>query len=93
MFRDQYFLQSHISRHANLYLGSGEDRLHILRHCHGNNSIRYSDQCQQPGLWPCHERYTDKQVTPTARHNSQGEVPYEKTKIVPNYPDKYEIIY
>ena len=25
------------------------------------------------GLWPCHERYADKQVTPKARHNSDGE--------------------
>ena len=46
-----------------------------------------------PDLWPCHERYADKQVTPKARHNSDGEEPYEKTKIVPNYPDIYEIIY
>ena len=27
------------------------------------------------GLWPCHERYADKQVTPHARHNSDGEEP------------------
>ena len=40
-----------------------------------------------------HERYADKQVTPTAGHKSQGEVPYEKTKVVPNYPDNYKIIY
>ena len=45
------------------------------------------------GVWPCHERYADKQVTPKARHNSEGEEPYEKTKIVPNYPDIYEILY
>ena len=29
----------------------------------------------RPGLWPCHERYADKQVTPKARHNSDGEEP------------------
>ena len=38
-------------------------RLPIWIHCHGNN------------LWPCHERYADKQVTPKARHNSDGEEP------------------
>jgi len=27
------------------------------------------------GLWPCHERYADKQVTPKARHGSDGEEP------------------
>ena len=48
---------------------------------------------KRPGLWPCHERYADKQVTPKARHNSHGDVPSEKTKVVANYPDKYEIIY
>ena len=47
----------------------------------------------RPGFWPCHERYADKQVTPKPRHNSDGEEPYEKTKVVPNYPDNYEIIY
>ena len=47
----------------------------------------------RPRLWPCHERYADKQVTPKARHNSDGEDPYEKTKFVPNYPDNYEITY
>ena len=47
MIREQYLLQWHISRHANLNLGSCVDRLHILKHCHGNNHIRYSDQCQQ----------------------------------------------
>ena len=47
MFSDQYLLQSPISQHADLYLGSDGDRLHILRHCHGNNSICYSDQCQE----------------------------------------------
>ena len=46
----------------------------------------------RPGLWPCHERYANKQVTPKARHNSYGEVPSEKTKVVANYPDKYVII-
>ena len=29
----------------------------------------------------------------TARHNSDGEEPYEKPKVVPNYPDNYEVIY
>ena len=47
----------------------------------------------RPGLWPCHVRYADKQVTPKARRNSCGVDPYEKTKVVPNYPDNYEIIY
>ena len=47
MFWDQYVLQSHISRHADLYLGSDGDRMHMLIHCLGNNSICYSDQCQQ----------------------------------------------
>jgi len=47
----------------------------------------------RPGLWPCHERYADKQVTPKARHNTYGEEPYEKTKVVPNYLDNNEIIY
>jgi len=47
----------------------------------------------RPGLWPCHQRYADKQVTPKVRHNSDGEEPYEKTKVVPNYPDNCEIIY
>ena len=37
----------------------------------------------RPGLWQCHERYADKQVTRKARHISHGEVPYEKTKVVP----------
>ena len=31
----------------------------------------------RPGLWLCHDRYADKRVTPTAKHNSQGEVPYD----------------
>ena len=30
---------------------------------------------------------------PKARNNSDGEEPYVKTKVVPNYPDKLEIIY
>ena len=47
----------------------------------------------RPGLWPCHERHADKQVMPKARHNSDGEEPYVKTKVFPNYPDNYEIIY
>ena len=44
-------------------------------------------------LWPCHEHYADKQVMPKARNNCQGEVPYEKTKVVPSYPYNYEMIY
>ena len=47
----------------------------------------------RPGLWPCHERCVDKQVTPKARHNSDGEEPYEKTKVAPSFPDNYEITY
>ena len=67
--------------------------MHMLIHCLGNNSTCYSDQNQQAGLWPCRERYADKQVTPKARHNSEGEEAHDKTKVVPNYPDNYEIIY
>ena len=47
----------------------------------------------RPGLWPCHERYANKQETPKARHNTDGEEPYEKTKVVLNYLDNNEIIY
>ena len=47
MFWDQYLLQSHITRHADLYLACCGDRLHSLKHCHGNINIRYSDKCQQ----------------------------------------------
>ena len=47
MFWDSYLLQSHISRHVDLYLGSDGVRMHILLHCLGNNSICYSDQWQQ----------------------------------------------
>ena len=47
MFWDPYLLQSHISRHADLYLGSDGVRMHMLIHCLGNNIICYSDQCQQ----------------------------------------------
>ena len=41
----------------------------------------------RPGLWPCHERYSEKQISPKTRHSSHGEVPYEQTIVVPNYPD------
>jgi len=37
--------------------------------------------------------YPDKQVTAKARHNSHDEVPYEKRKVLPNYPGNYEIVY
>jgi hypothetical protein len=47
----------------------------------------------RPGLWPCHEHYSDKQVSLKARHSSHGEVPYEKKTIVPNYTDNYEMTY
>ena len=47
----------------------------------------------RPGPWPCHERYADKQITPKARHNSNDEVPYEKTKVLANYPGNYAILY
>ena len=47
----------------------------------------------RPGLWPCHERYSDKQKSPKTRYSSHGEVPYEQTIVVPNYPDNYEMIY
>ena len=47
MFWVPYLLQSHISRHADLYLGSDGVRMHMLIHCLENNSICYSDQCQQ----------------------------------------------
>ena len=46
----------------------------------------------RPALWPCRERYADKQVTPKARHNSEGEEAHDKTNVVPNYPENYEII-
>ena len=32
----------------------------------------------RPVLWPCHEHYSDKQVSLKARHSSHCEVPYEK---------------
>ena len=47
----------------------------------------------RPGLWPCHERYAGKQVTAKARHNSHDEVPYENTKVLPNYSGNYDMIY
>ena len=47
------------------HLGSEGDRLHMLIHCHGNNSTRYSDQCQQARSL----NYANKHVTPKARHN------------------------
>ena len=46
----------------------------------------------RPGLWPCHERYADKQATPKPRYNRHGEVPNEKTKVDSNYPENYEMI-
>ena len=94
MIWDQCLLQSHISRHTNLYLGSSVDRLHILKHCYGNNHIRYSDQCNRPGLWQCHERYADKQVTPKPRHCSHGEMPYEKRNSFSKLPRqlRYDIL-
>ena len=68
--------------------------MHMLIHCLGNNSIYATViSANRPALWSCHERFADKQVTPKARHNSDGEEPYEKRKVVPNYPDNYEIIY
>ena len=58
-------------------------------------SIAYATviNANRPSLWPCHECYADKQVTPEARHYSADEVPYEKTKVVQNYPSNYKIIY
>ena len=47
----------------------------------------------RPAIWPCHNRYPDKLVTPKPRHNSDGEEPFEKKKVIPNYSDNYEIIY
>ena len=66
----------------------------MLIHCIGNNSIAYDTviNANRPGIWPCHERYADRQVTPKARHNSHSELPSAKTKVVPNYPDNCEIL-
>ena len=47
----------------------------------------------RPGLWPCHDRYADKQVTPKARHTSLGKSVIRENKVVPNYPENYEITY
>ena len=67
--------------------------MHMLLHCLGKMAYATVISANRPALWPCHERCADKQVTPTARHNSDGEEPYEKPKVVPNYPDNYEVIY
>jgi len=57
--------------------------------------IAYSTviNANRPGLCTRQERYADKQLMPKARHNSDGEEPQEKTKVVPDYPNNYEIIY
>ena len=94
MFWDQHLLQARISRHEDLYLGS-DLYLGCISWLIAMEPIAYTTviNANRPGLWPCHEGYAEKQVTSKARHNSDGEVPYEKTKVAQNYPDNYEIIY
>ena len=96
MFWDQYLLQTHITRQANLYLDSDGDRLPFDALLIAMQSIACDTviTANRPGPWPRHERYADKQVTPKARHNSRDEVPYEKkTKVLPNYPGKLTRLY
>ena len=86
-------MQSHISRHAYLYQVVTETG--CIFSDIAIETIAYATviNANSPGFWPCHERYGDKQVTRKARHNSHGEVPYEKTNVVPNYPYDYDVIY
>ena len=81
-------MQTHITRQAHLYLNSDGDRLPFEALPIAMQSIACDAviTANRPGPWPCHERYADKQVTPKPRHNSHDEVPYEKTKVLPNYP-------
>ena len=82
MFWDQYLLQTHTTRQADLYLDSDGDRLPFEAFLIAMLLIACDTviTANRPGPWPRHERYADKQVTQTARHNSHDEVPYEKNK-------------
>ena len=85
----------YFTRQADLYLGSDGDRIPFEALPIAMQSIACDTviTANRPGPWPCHERYADKQITPKARHNSNEEVPYEKTKVLANYPGNYAIIY
>ena len=95
MLSDQYLLQTHITRQAHLYLSSDGDRLPFEALPIARQSIACDavTTANRPGPWPCPERNADKQVTPKSRHNCHVEVPYEQTKVLPNYPGNYTIIY
>ena len=82
MFWDQYLLQTHITRQADLYLDCDGDRLPFEALPIAMQSIACDTviTANRPGPWPCHERYADKQVTPKARHSIHDEVRYEKNK-------------
>ena len=73
-------MQTHITRHAHLYVGSDGDPLpfEALRIAMQSIACDTVITANRPGPWPYHERYADKQVTPKARHNSHDEAPYEK---------------
>jgi hypothetical protein len=75
-------LQTHITWHAHLYVGSDGDPLpfEALRIAMQSIACDTVITANRPGPWPYHERYADKQVTPKARHNSHDEAPYEKNK-------------
>ena len=75
-------MQTHITRQADFYLDSDGDRLPFEALLIAMQSIACDTviTANRPGPWPRHERYSDKQVTPKARHNSHDEVPYEKNK-------------
>ena len=75
-------MQTHITRHAHLYVGSDGDPLpfEALRIAMQSIACDTVITANRPGPWPYHERYADKQVTPKARHNSHDEAPYEKNK-------------
>ena len=93
MFWDQYLLQARISRHEDLFLVVTE--IGCILWLIAMEPIAYTTviNANRPDLCPCHEGYAEKQVTSKTRHNSDGEVPYEKTKFAPNYPDNNEIVY
>ena len=82
MFWGQYLLETHITRQADLYLGSDGDRLPFEALPIAVQSIACETviTVNRSGPWPFQERHADKQVTPKARHNSHDEVPYEKKR-------------
>ena len=89
-------MQTHITRQAHLYVGSDGDALPFEALPIAMQSIACNTviTANRPGgPWRYHERYADKQVTPKARHNSHDKVPYEKKKVLKNYPGNYTIIY